>query len=142
VGSPPYLAPEVLRDEAHGKTIDWYGLGTLLYECLTSVPPHYSRNDEERYENIKNAPIALGGRFTPECADLLAQLLHKDPSSRLGATSGLEEIKAHPWFAEVDWEGVSNKWLCPRVYKHKQLSERRNMTDQQSLVGNINQIQK
>jgi serine/threonine protein kinase len=129
VGSPPYLAPEVLRGEAHDKTMDWYGLGTLLYECLTSVPPHYSRDDEERYENIKNAPVALGGRFTPACSDLLAQLLHKDPSKRLGATSGLEELKAHPWFAEIDWQGVQNKWLCPKVYKHKQLSDKRQMAD-------------
>ena len=85
VGSPPYLTPEVLRDEAHGRSIDWYGLGTLLYECLTSVPPFFSRNAEERIENIKNAPLVLGNRFSSACTDLLTKLLQKDPNKRLGA---------------------------------------------------------
>jgi serine/threonine protein kinase len=41
VGSFAYLAPEVIKEEPHGKSIDFYGLGTVLYEMLAGIPPYY-----------------------------------------------------------------------------------------------------
>jgi len=43
-GSVAYLAPEVLRKSGHGKSVDWYLLGTLLYEMLVGIPPYFNRN--------------------------------------------------------------------------------------------------
>ena len=43
-GSPLYLAPEMLQKKGHGKSIDWYLLGVLLYEMLVGIPPYYSNN--------------------------------------------------------------------------------------------------
>ena len=51
-GSPAYLAPEMLKRTGHGKSIDWYLLGVLLYEMLVGIPPYYSNNKEQLYENI------------------------------------------------------------------------------------------
>ena len=51
-GSPAYLAPEMLKRSGHGKSIDWYLLGVLLYEMLVGIPPYYSNNKEQLYENI------------------------------------------------------------------------------------------
>jgi len=45
-GSPAYLAPEMLKRSGHGKSIDWYLLGVLLYEMLVGIPPYYSNNKE------------------------------------------------------------------------------------------------
>lgn len=45
-GSPAYLAPEMLKRTGHGKAIDWYLLGVLLYEMLVGIPPYYSNNKE------------------------------------------------------------------------------------------------
>ena len=45
-GSPAYLAPEMLKRAGHGKAIDWYLLGVLLYEMLVGIPPYYSNNKE------------------------------------------------------------------------------------------------
>jgi len=41
-GSTAYLAPELLRKSGHGKAVDWYLLGTLLYELLVGIPPYYA----------------------------------------------------------------------------------------------------
>lgn len=41
-GSVAYLAPEMLSRKGHGKTVDWYLLGILLFEMLTGTPPYYS----------------------------------------------------------------------------------------------------
>jgi serine/threonine protein kinase len=43
-GSPAYLAPEMLKRSGHGKSVDWYLLGVLLYEMLVGIPPYYSNN--------------------------------------------------------------------------------------------------
>lgn len=40
-GSHAYLAPEMLQNKPHGKSVDWYGLGVLLYEFLVGVPPYF-----------------------------------------------------------------------------------------------------
>jgi serine/threonine protein kinase len=42
--SVAYLAPEMLRRSGHGKSVDWYLLGVLLYELLVGAPPYYSPN--------------------------------------------------------------------------------------------------
>jgi len=40
-GSHAYLAPEMIHQKAHGKSVDWYGLGVLLYEFLVGIPPYF-----------------------------------------------------------------------------------------------------
>jgi serine/threonine protein kinase len=51
-GSPAYLAPEMLKRSGHGQSVDWYLLGVLLYEMLVGIPPYYSNNKDQLYENI------------------------------------------------------------------------------------------
>jgi serine/threonine protein kinase len=43
-GSVAYLAPEMLRKAGHGKSVDWYLLGVLLYEMLVGTPPYFSKS--------------------------------------------------------------------------------------------------
>jgi serine/threonine protein kinase len=43
-GSVAYLAPEMLKRAGHGKAVDWYLLGVVMYEMLVGVPPYYANN--------------------------------------------------------------------------------------------------
>ena len=43
-GTPEYLAPEILRKKPYGMAVDWWSLGTLLYEMIVGLPPFYDRN--------------------------------------------------------------------------------------------------
>ena len=43
-GTPEYLAPEILENKGHGKGVDWWALGTLVFEMLTGLPPFYDTN--------------------------------------------------------------------------------------------------
>ena len=56
------------------------------------------------------------GQFESEVEDLLRKLLDREPSRRIGAgVEDAEEIKRHPWFSGVDWEGVyARKQKVPR----------------------------
>ena len=58
-GSLAYLAPEMLARKGHGKSVDWYLLGVLLYEMLVGKTPYYSTNKETLLENIENGELYL-----------------------------------------------------------------------------------
>lgn len=48
-GSPEYMSPEMLKGDGHGREVDFYSLGALLYEMLTGLPPYYDRNRDNMY---------------------------------------------------------------------------------------------
>lgn len=115
-GTPEYLAPEVLLQQGHGKPVDWWSYGTLLYEMLIGIPPFYSENVQEMYDMILHADLVLPDRFiTAEAQDLLARLLERNPKKRLGSSSerGSDEIKFHPFFKDVNWDEIYNRRAQP-----------------------------
>ncbi|KAL6794401.1 serine/threonine protein kinase, AGC family [Trichoderma sp. SZMC 28012] len=113
VGTPEYLAPELLKGEGYGKTVDWWTLGVLLYEMLTGLPPFYDENTNEMYRKILTAPLNFPGYdvVPPAARDLLTKLLDRNPNKRLGV-NGSTEIKSHPFFHGIDW-----KKLLQRKYE-------------------------
>ncbi len=64
-GTPEYIAPEVLLRQGHGRAVDWWSLGALLYEMLTGLPPFYSRNREVMFEKIMKAQLTFPAFITP-----------------------------------------------------------------------------
>ena len=104
-GSPAYLAPEMLKRSGHGKSIDWYLLGVLLYEMLVGIPPYYSNNKEQLYENIQRGPLKLPNFLSEEARSFLIALLNRNPSKRLGSgPGGANDIKKHIFFKDMDWQ--------------------------------------
>jgi serine/threonine protein kinase len=111
-GSVAYLAPEMLKRSGHGKSVDWYLFGVILYEMLFGTPPYYSKSKEQLFHNIKRGTLKLPRSISPECLDILKRLLNRNPNKRLGASeSDAEDIKRHPFFAGVDWNQVIQRRL-------------------------------
>ena len=73
-GSVAYLAPEMLKRQGHGKSVDWYLLGVLLYEMLFGTPPYYAKQKEQLFHNIKRGTLKLPRSISPECLDLLKRV--------------------------------------------------------------------
>lgn len=97
-GSYAYLAPEMLKKNGHGKAVDWYLLGVILFEMITGLPPYYADDKDQLFKNIKNDRIDMGKvqsetSVSPECIDLMKKLLEKDPVRRLGTKMGAFEIR-------------------------------------------------
>jgi len=116
-GTPEYLAPEVLRAQAHGMAVDWWSLGTLIYEMLTGLPPFYSQNINIMYQKILNGDLRFPSYVGPEAQSLLEGLLTRDVDKRLGSQSS-DDVKRHPFFKEIDWDKLEKKEMVP-PYKPK-----------------------
>mmetsp|Transcript_18237 Transcript_18237/g.51074 ORF Transcript_18237/g.51074 Transcript_18237/m.51074 type:complete len:1547 (+) Transcript_18237:556-5196(+) len=118
VGTPDYLAPELLLGTGHAPAVDWWSLGCILFEFVCGYPPFNANTPQEIFQNTLdlniNWPPCVDEELSPECKDLIKQLLVLDPDSRLGAR-GATEIKLHPWFSTepnpIDWQKLSEQKL-------------------------------
>ncbi|KAH9763138.1 AGC kinase family protein [Citrus sinensis] len=124
VGTPDYIAPEVLLKKGYGMECDWlaywnetlscnylsdimlWSLGAIMYEMLVGYPPFYSDDPVTTCRKIvhwkNHLKFPEEARLTPEAKDLICRLLC-DVEHRLG-TLGSEQIKAHPWFKDIAWD--------------------------------------
>ncbi|XP_022649490.1 serine/threonine-protein kinase Sgk2-like isoform X2 [Varroa jacobsoni] len=112
-GTPEYLAPEVIRKEQYDKTVDWWCLGSVIYEMLTGLPPFYSRNNKQLYDNILHQPLTFKHNVSSTARSLLTGLLEKDKKKRLGAKEDGDEVKAHAFFNDINWTELERRRLKP-----------------------------
>lgn len=118
-GTPEYLAPEILNRQGHGRAVDWWSLGALLFEMLTGMPPFYCSDKEKLFEKIKHEALDLPNYLSNDAKNLLLGLMEKDPNKRLGTgEDDAISIKKHPFFSSIDWEALKNKttpapWIPP-----------------------------
>lgn len=73
-GTPEYIAPEVLLRQGHGRAVDWWSLGALLYEMVTGLPPFYSRNREMMFQKIMRAELTFPSQLS-EVSKILLLIL-------------------------------------------------------------------
>lgn len=113
-GTPEYLAPEILDKRGHGKAVDWYSLGALMYEMLTGLPPFYTRDREKLFERIRKGDLVYPSYISPVGKSLLQSLLLGDPSRRLGGgPSDGEDVRNHPFFSGIDWIAIQQRRVTP-----------------------------
>jgi serum/glucocorticoid-regulated kinase 2 len=116
-GTPEYLAPEILQGIGHGKAVDWWSLGTLVFEMLTGLPPFYSRNVNHMYEKILKAELRCPQYLHDDVKQLIQALLIRNPLSRLGSgPTDVKELERAKFFEQLDFEKVYRKEYTP-IYK-------------------------
>ena len=94
--------------QGHGKAVDWYLVGTLLYEMIIGFPPYYARSKDKLFDNIKSAELHFPIQIMPAAKDLIRKLMHRDPDIRL---TNPVLIKQHEFFAGINWSDVQNKQM-------------------------------
>ncbi|KAH7439853.1 hypothetical protein KP509_04G079200 [Ceratopteris richardii] len=106
VGTPDYIAPEVLMKKGYGLECDWWSLGAIMFEMLVGYPPFCSDDQMTTCRKIiywrKYLKFPEEARLSAEAKDLMRRLLC-DVDNRLG-TRGANEVKAHPWFQGIQWD--------------------------------------
>jgi serine/threonine protein kinase len=105
-----YYAPEIIRGDKHSKAIDWWALGTLIFDMLTGAPPFYTEDHEKMFDMIERQDPCFPSSFSPEVTDLISKLLTKDPDLRLKYCTS---IRNHPWFQDIEWDKLEARKLRP-----------------------------
>ncbi|XP_022879407.1 probable serine/threonine protein kinase IRE [Olea europaea var. sylvestris] len=111
VGTPDYLAPEILLGMGHGATADWWSVGVILFELLVGIPPFNAEHPHQIFDNIINRDIPwpkVPDEISYEAYDLLDKLLIENPVQRLGAT-GAGEVKRHQFFKDINWDTLARQ---------------------------------
>uniref|UniRef100_A0A663F3K1 non-specific serine/threonine protein kinase n=1 Tax=Aquila chrysaetos chrysaetos TaxID=223781 RepID=A0A663F3K1_AQUCH len=107
-GTPEYIAPEVILRQGYGKPVDWWAMGIVLYEFLVGCVPFFGDTPEELFGQVISDEILWpegDEALPPDAQHLISCLLQPDPLRRLGA-GGAQEVKAHGFFAALDWTGL------------------------------------
>nr|CAH8842034.1 unnamed protein product [Trichobilharzia regenti] len=115
-GTIEYMAPEIIRCEGHGKAVDWWSLGTLIFDMLSGAPPFSQEESREATTHkILTAPLRFPPSFSSEVISLIRGLLRRDPNERLGSKEDVDEIKRHKFFKrhEINWSDVYHRRLKP-----------------------------
>jgi WD40 repeat protein len=99
LGTPAYLAPEVIRGRPAGACSDLYALGATFFHVLAGRPPFEGKNlTEVLFEQVNEAPPPLGSvapRLDPRLCRIIDRLLRKNPEERYpSAKALLEELEA------------------------------------------------
>jgi len=109
-GTPDYLAPEIVTGQGHGKAVDWWTLGILLYEMVASFPPFYDEKPINTYRRIIKGKVKWVRTFSPEIRELIQGFLRVRPIKRIGVRrGGIELIRRNPFFDGFNWKQLQRQ---------------------------------
>eukprot|EP00116_Pleurobrachia_bachei_P001407 sb/3461669/ len=102
LGTPDYIAPELLLMRRHTAAADWWSFGICMYELLAGIPPFQDATITEIFRNILNLDIEWPSEISENAKDCIKGLLKLEPTERLE----LPELRVHPFFKSVDWDNI------------------------------------
>ena len=117
MGSPLYMAPEILLKNKYDAKVDLWSVGVILYECLFGKAPYSSSTMEELIQKIKNGTdiqIPHNSSISVNCRDLLTRCLQRDPDKRIE----FEEFFKHP-FVDLEHKPCKESMDKARALLHK-----------------------
>ena len=113
-GTPEYMAPEVLLQTGHGFCVDYWGIGMLVYEMMTGLPPWYTTDRAKLFRRLKSAPLEIPSFFSEPCANCVASFLERSPRRRLGYR-GLKNAMEHPFFRPINFRALYARRVDPPI---------------------------
>jgi len=115
VGTPDYMAPEILLETGYSADCDWWSLGVVVYESLVGYPPFYGDDSLITCRKIlchqESLVFPPEANLSPDAISLIRGFL-SDRERRLGK-NGADEIKAHPFFSGIDWSSLRREGAAP-----------------------------
>ncbi|XP_045109648.1 serine/threonine-protein kinase greatwall-like isoform X2 [Portunus trituberculatus] len=107
LGTPDYLAPELLLHLGHGPAVDWWALGVCLFEFMTGIPPFNDETPEAVFHNILQRDVPWPENeeaLSKEAVECVDKLLEYDPKTR----ADFEYMKTTALFSNIDWINLSS----------------------------------
>ncbi|CAL8312900.1 unnamed protein product [Lota lota] len=104
VGTPEYMAPEIIKNQGHDFAVDFWSLGILIYELLAGSPPFSSSEPQKIYAKILDGVIKYPPYLNEAAKSIISKLCRPRPGQRLGNTkNGIKDVRHHRWFSSMNW---------------------------------------
>lgn len=125
VGTPLYVAPEMLKESMSGHFTDLWALGCIIYQMVTGDVPFKGKTDFQTFDIIMKRDFKWPADIDEDCKDLIDRLLVLEPMRRLGAGrpgsgNSYEDLMKHPFFKDIDWLTIGED---PIPYEVDKLTE-------------------
>ncbi|XP_013105254.2 cGMP-dependent protein kinase 1 [Stomoxys calcitrans] len=117
-GTPEYVAPEIILDRGHDRSVDYWALGILIFELLVGKTPFRGQNQIKIYQQILGGidVVQMPSKIPKPAQNLIRSLCKQLPAERLGyQRKGILDIKKHSWFDGLDWQKLRNKQLSSPI---------------------------
>ena len=136
-GTPEYLAPEIILNKGHGKPVDWWTCGILLYEMIAGIDPFSDDDPMMVYQKILKGKIKFPSGFDSNAKSLIKHLLDQDLTKRYGnLKNGVKDITGHRFFKNFEWNKLLEKDLpppyVPKVKSNNDISNFSEYTDSEN----------
>jgi len=104
-GTPDYLAPEIVTGQGHDRAVDWWTMGILLYEMLSSFPPFFAERSIDIYRKIVVGKFKFPRYISHRAETLILSFLRSLPEKRLGylGAHSVNKIRQHEFFEGFSW---------------------------------------
>lgn len=109
IGTPEYMAPEILKGEEYDYSVDWWSLGCVIYDMMVGKPPFTGNSHAAIQKKILKNKVQFPHYFSLDAKDLLNKLLQKSPSKRFSVTDNWEKFKNHRFFRKIDWKKLETQ---------------------------------
>lgn len=118
VGTPEYLAPEIIMSKGHDKSVDYWSFGVLVYELFVGQSPFYKHGTSQMdlFKRIVMVKYSFPKCVNDPAASLIEKLLIRRPSNRLGnLANGYLDVKKHVFFEthDIDFKEIIKKEVQP-----------------------------
>ncbi|KAG0163714.1 3-phosphoinositide dependent protein kinase-1 [Apophysomyces sp. BC1034] len=146
VGTADYVSPELLRSDPTSKEADLWAFGCVVFQMLSGRSPFKASTDYLIFQKIKNLEYSFPEDFPEVAKDLVEKLLVLDPAQRLGSdrSGGIEAIKNHPFFQDIDWDTLFESQAPPlkerleeEMRKHQVPQNKKSSDDEREDQGGL-----
>ncbi|XP_071398746.1 cGMP-dependent protein kinase 1, partial [Centroberyx affinis] len=104
VGTPEYMAPEIIQNQGHDFAVDFWSLGILVFELLVGSPPFSSSEPQKIYAKILDGVLKYPPYMSEAAKSIISKLCRPRPGQRLGNTkNGIKDVRHHRWFSNMNW---------------------------------------
>ena len=124
VGTPHYMAPEIIKGSGYGLAVDYWSIGIMLYEFVCGYVPFGEEEEDPTkvYKKILERKLAYPNYIgSQRSKPVIEKLLSTNPAKR----GTVETLKDNPWFLGINWDGLLGKQLkAPYIPKVESLTQK------------------
>lgn len=136
IGTPHFMAPEVVKREPYGKPVDIWGCGVMLYILLSGSLPFFGTKDRLFDMIVKgryNMKPRQWDHLSDTAKDLVRKMLRVDARERIT----VEEALNHPWLRPGNYQPQERDRVAPKMHLQESVEELKKFNSRRKLKGAV-----